>query len=285
MDVKNFDERSIKSWPDSLLLYEKFTENKKQQWVFRGLPDAKYKLETSLERARARFNVPWSELGEIETKMIRQFRRQAHRYLENPPKDDDTIQWLALMQHFGSPTRFQDWTYSFFVAVFFAVETAKKHCAVWAIDMDWLRERAEAMFPPDAQRYPREGPPKPASYFKTPAFFELVFCNPSPSPLAYTLNPDRLNERLIVQQGVFIAPADISKPFEENLETVSRTDPNAKEYVWKIIINDDVELRRELLFHLHRMNINRASLFPGLGGFAESLATYLANPVLLGRTD
>jgi hypothetical protein len=89
----------------------------------------------------------------MERKMIRQFKRQSHRYLENPPKDDDTIEWLALVQHFGSPTRFQDWTYSFFVALFFAVEAAEKRCPVWAIDMDWLREKAKPMFPPGAEEY------------------------------------------------------------------------------------------------------------------------------------
>jgi hypothetical protein len=172
-----------------------------------------------------------------------------------------------------------DWTYSFFVALFFAVEAAEKRCAVWAIDMDWLIEKAETMFPPGAERYRKEDP-----FFKSGAFFEHVFRNPSPTPLAYTLNPARLNERLIVQQGLFLAPSDISKPFEANLEAVCSTDENAKMYVWRIIVYDHVELRREILRHLHRMNINRASLFPGLSGFAESLVTYVANPELLGRT-
>jgi hypothetical protein len=88
---------------------------------------------------------------------------------------------------------------------------------------------------------------------------------------------------LIVQQGLFIVPADISKPFGENLDAIQNTETNDQNYVWKITVDDDVELRREILSHLHRMNINRASLFPGLSGFAESLATYVANPELLGK--
>jgi hypothetical protein len=295
MDFKNFNEKTVTNWPDLFKFYsDKFTslstnspavENQRlkpgAQWVFRGLSDAKYKLKTSLERARWRFDAPWNELGGMETKMIRQFRRQAHRYLENPPKDDDTIEWLALMQHFGSPTRFQDWTYSFFVALFFAVETAKKHCAVWAIDSDWLREKAELMFPLGAEEYKRENPP-----YKSGKFFRHVFCHPPyPNRLVYTLNPERLNERLIVQQGLFIAPADISKPFEDNLDAICKNDSNAKDYIWKITIDDKVSLRCDILRHLHRMNINRASLFPGLSGFAESLATYVANPDLLGKIE
>jgi hypothetical protein len=130
--------------------------------------------------------------------------------------------------------------------------------------MDWLRKKAEKLFPPDAKKYRKKDPP-----YKSGAFFNLVFCNSSPTPLVYTLNPERLNERLIVQQGLFIVPADISKPFEENLDAICRTNSNCKDHIWKIIIEDDVSLRCNILKHLYRMNINRASLFPGLGGVAE----------------
>ena len=78
--------------------------------------------------------------------------------------------------------------------------------------------------------------------------------------------------RQAVQQGLFIAPADISKPFAENLNAIQDTEPDDHNHGWKIVIGDDVELRRDILSHLHRMNINRASLFPGLSGFAESFS-------------
>jgi hypothetical protein len=172
-----------------------------------------------------------------------------------------------------------DWTYSFFVALFFAVEKAEKECAVWAIDMDWLIEKARKLFPPGAEEYGREDPP-----YKSGGFFRHVFCHPYPKPLVYTLNPERLNERLTVQQGLFIAPADIRKPFAENLNAIQDSEQNNQNHGWKITIGDDVELRRDILSYLHRMNINRASLFPGLSGFAESLVTYVANPELLGKT-
>src|SRR4029077_941249 len=99
-----------------------------------------------------------------------------------------------------------------------------------------------------------------------------------PVPLIYSLNPERLNERLIIQQGLFLAPADITKSFVDNFKALFETDPpGAKDYIWKIVVDANVDERREILKHLHRMNINRASLFPGLDGFAASLATCLAN--------
>jgi FRG domain len=283
MDFKNFNGRFSESWTELLRFYKEEFAKPKVQWVFRGLSDADYELKTTLERVAAkRFGRNLNELIEIELepKMIRQFKRQAHRYLESPPKDDDTIEWLALMQHFGSPTRLLDWTYSFFVALFFAVETATKHYAVWAIDMDWLRKKAVPMFPFGSEKYGREDPP-----YKSGKSFKHIFCHPTPHSFVFTLNPERLNERLIVQQGLFIAPGDISKPFEDNLEAVCKNDLKASDHIWKITISGDVNLRRDILRHLHRMNINRASLFPGLSGFAESLAAYVANPDLLGKID
>jgi hypothetical protein len=274
----DFTETTVQNWDKLVELYNAFEP--KTQWVFRGLSNADYSLETTLERAAKRFDLHLNRLSEIEPVMIRHFKRQAHRYLENLPKDDDTIEWLALMQHFGSPTRLLDWTYSFFVALFFAVEGAQPSCVVWAIDMDWIIEKAERLFPRADFRLLLEEDP----HLKSGKFFKLVFDRRPPIALVYSLNPERLNERLIIQQGLFLAPGDISRPFEENLNTLSKADPNAKNHIWKIIIDAPVSSKRDILRHLHRMNINRASLFPGLDGFAQSLTTYLANPLLMGKS-
>jgi FRG domain len=266
-----FKDETLEKSEDLFKLYNSEFTTTETQWIFRGLPDAGYKLKTTLERVAKRFGQNLH--NDLERNMIRHFKRQAHLYLQNPPQDDATIEWLALMQHFESPTRFQDWTYSFFVALFFAVEQSKKPCAVWAIDMDWLKKKADIMMFDPAVEEIRKTDPR----LKSGAFFDCVFRKDPATPLVYPLNPERTNERLTVQQGLFLVPADISKPFEENLDAIQDTDPTDKIYGWKITIGDAVKLRREILFHLHRMNINRASLFPGLGGFAQSLATRLAN--------
>lgn len=270
-------EKIVTNWDELLEFYQDKFGKSDIQWVFRGLSDACYQLETNLERVAKRFGRNLNELSTLEQEMIRYFKRQAHRYLENPPKDDDPIEWLALMQHFGSPTRLLDWTYSFFVALFFAVERANTRFVVWAIDMDWIIKRAEPLFPDPAFRFVREKDRR----LKSERFFKLVFDSKPPLVLVYSLNPERLNERLIVQQGLFLAPADINRPFEENLNVLCKTDPNAKNHIWKIVVDANIAKRCEILKYLHRMNINRSSLFPGLDGFAESLVTCLANPKML----
>src|SRR5436309_276549 len=44
------------------------------------------------------------------------------------------LEWLALMQHYGAPTRLLDFSYSFWIALFFAFEAAEDDCVVVALD-------------------------------------------------------------------------------------------------------------------------------------------------------
>ena len=77
---------------------------------------------------------------------MRRFKRECHHHTGQLPKPADTMEWLSLMQHYGAPTRLLDWTYSFYAAVFFAVDgaapaSAGNTCCVWAVNADWLRDR------------------------------------------------------------------------------------------------------------------------------------------------
>jgi hypothetical protein len=81
----------------------------------------------------------------------------------------------------------------------------------------------------------------------------------------YPANPIRLNRRLTIQQGVFLAPGDVTLSFENNIKGI----PNYQEHIKKIVI--DNKCKKEVLCKLYVMNINSATLFPGLDGFARSL--------------
>jgi hypothetical protein len=156
------------------------------------------------------------------------------------------------------------------------MENANDACALWALDMDWLIRNAERQFKYAIGHLSTEDP-----HLKSKEFFDLVFNRYPPFDLVYSLNPERRNERLIIQQGLFLAPANITKTFEENIAALQATDTNAGEHIQKLIIRASPKLKREILRHLFRMNVTRATLFPGLDGFAASLRNYLAFPDIL----
>ena len=133
-----YEEDKINSWDEVDKLNNEYIKEKR--FAFRGQSYAGWKLKTSLERAAEMFSIDLTKLPKIEEGLIRKYRREAYLYIDQPPDDNDKMQWLSLMQHHGAPTRLLDWTYSFFIAVFFAIEQVvfneqgHGECAVWGID-------------------------------------------------------------------------------------------------------------------------------------------------------
>jgi hypothetical protein len=125
------DEREMR-WEELSRLVESLGPG----WLFRGQQDARWELKTSLER----HTPPERSQSEAEDLLLREFRRRAHVYLQPHHIPDDQGEWLAVMQHFGAPTRLLDVTKSPFVALYFAIEDATdpdRDCAVWAFNRTW----------------------------------------------------------------------------------------------------------------------------------------------------
>lgn len=217
--------------------------------------------------------------------LLRRFQRQFHHFGVSAPNDEDIMEWLTVMQHYGAPTRLLDWTHSFFAGLFFAVEEACGECAVWALDVDWLSGRIQQKFP-HVWKHVGDDKTRPcperdinARKFET---YKSVFMQKE--RFVIMMNSFRLNDRLVIQQGTFLCPGDITISFEDNLmgllgDSGPGTDFDGK--LAKIIVQDDSDLRTDIVQKLHRMNMNRATLFPGLDGFAKSLTTLLAIPEIL----
>ena len=177
------------------------------------------------------------------------------------------------MRHYGAPSRLQDWSYSFYVALFFALREAGQACAVWALEKFSLIENRYAKIPFEVWKDLSED--KDITKYRT---WKNVFTQ-GVVPFVYPVNPFRLNERLVIQQSDFLCTGDISKPFEENLAAMLPEDKGQNNFkLYKYEIDFSGKERQKALLHLHRMNINEATLFPGLGGFARSLKHLLTSP-------
>src|SRR4051812_32092248 len=107
-------------------------------YVFRGQGTTSWPLSPSFERAAKRFHAT-DKLRESESLILGEFQRRAHHYLQDVPQIGECVEWLALIQHYGGPTRLLDFTHSAYVASFFAMESATEDAVVWAVDANTLR--------------------------------------------------------------------------------------------------------------------------------------------------
>lgn len=299
--------------------YEKTfkTFDKKTLWIFRAQKRKKNSdsnvplLQTKLDKAFEAFKPhekdvsgkSYSRRG-LELAMVQEFERKATLYIEHPPEDNDILGWLALMQHYGAPTRLLDFTYSFFIAVFFAIaelDCRNEIAEIWAVDAkkfgysvegvsqflakkfkfdDSLDEKIKEINSRDIGKGFKEK-------LKDNAFvWHLMNNEETPPCLVYPVTPFKLNRRLTVQQGTFLVPGNINKSFEANIIEATHLFglKKPKESVHRIVIDfkGNVKKRNDILRNLNSMNISDAALFPDLGGFAESLWAYLAYPEKLG---
>ncbi len=133
-DFQSFEELAQRLWDLSL----------REELAYRGQSDAELHLQASVDR-----NVPQGSMYEDrlneEGKNVKLFHDQALRYLGNLERMyasmyeiNNKIACMAVMQHFGAPTRLLDWTKSVAVAAYFAcIAEDRKDGAIW-----WLNTNA-----------------------------------------------------------------------------------------------------------------------------------------------
>jgi hypothetical protein len=267
---------------DALLAYAKHLPetHRPNWWMFRGTTRP-FPLMTSLERALRDAGVPLSDAPAIEQQMLKEFKRRAHFYLNVLPPEGDILGWLALMQHHGGPTRLLDWTYSFFVAAFFALSDAvsfpderRERAVVWALYRDAFKlapqapqARMAVSRAIDGHSWKEDVGRSDGDYLYDGVNAYLISTMESPELSVWAINPFRLNERLSVQKGVFLCPGHVGVPFEDNLLDNTVSPMNLIRFELSTVPG----ARREMLEALAAMNIGSTSLFPGLDGFARSL--------------
>jgi len=276
------------------------------RWIFRGQKEAAWTFKSSLERVVYSYSETVERSGdrhvlerqalqkglrshllasdvkripvkEIEGGLLRRFQRQCHQYIAQTPEKGDITEWLALMQHYGAPTRLLDWTWSFFVALFFAVREASGPCAVWALDLDAVDR---VCIPKVTKLLEKDRNVQRAQTFEQ-LFQQERKC-------VVNLSSFRLNERLVVQQSTFLLPGDVGTPFDDNLAATLKRIRQSKVQapaLIKFTIDGTCRSRQRILQKLLRMNINAATLFPGLSGFAQSLEQTLSIPDVLRSSE
>lgn len=253
---------------ETLTSWKQIASYHRHGWIYRGQHDASRRLSTSLEKCCDRHRVPTDFRPVVEGELLREFKRAYQQYSRHLPPEPRTLEWLSLMQHHGAPTRLLDFSYSIYVAAYFALENAAERCAVWAVNGPWAFQETYRML---------QAAHKECAILSVPrleendeASFARTFLDPPAVASVCPLNPFRLNERLRIQKGIFLIPGDIARPFEENLAAL----PGHERTENIVRIEIPRSLQAEAIEKLWYMNISRTSLFPGLDGYARALGIY-----------
>jgi len=229
-------------------------------WAFRGQADADAPLLSALSRQLLYAGVHRDAWPGQEERILRIFQRKAHLFLTHIPPDDDSFQWLGLMQHHGAPTRLFDLTWSPYVAAFFALERGLERSAVWAFN-------AAEINGPDVVTVAegRQVDLRSIGMWMRGSY-ERDFLH-SDVPFVVIGEPRVMNHRLVAQSGTFMVPGVLDKTVDEILAGY-KTDQ-------RLVVRFEFEtekVRSEAMRALYSMNITYSTLFPGLDGLARSLA-------------
>ena len=233
------------------------SNHKVRTYMYRGQNNSEYKLESSLFRTFSRnkkIRYAFSEdaekkyldLAGHENEMLESFKRQAHIFLQHFPKKYETLDWLALMQHYGAPTRLLDFSFSPYIALYFAISGAGENdAAVYCIEYKKIKESS--------------------SYYESSEdeVFHLENENDQEKTVFSWYEPNFLNERLSAQQGVFLVPNTLQFSHEGILEK-----DGSAGLCTKLILKK--ESFSGIIKELYKMNITASTLFPGLEGFCRS---------------
>lgn len=203
-------------------------------FIFRGHTQSEWLLESTLSRALKNLKSTDKDILMIEH--LDRFKMQIRGRRGVNPKELTENELWALGQHFGLFTPLLDWSYSPYVALFFALAETEKsrsgYRVVWAFNTG------------DVSAINKWYIKKKTSMRK----IEIV-------------NPYLDENSRLVSQNALFTKINIM----DDVETLVKEVPPAK-WITLCKIKIAEELRDSLLSYLDQMNINYSSLFPDLQG-------------------
>jgi hypothetical protein len=239
--------QKIESVAEWISLLQTFEQQHIAQWFYRGHSDSRFQLTPSLFRLNAENSAATPD--EVEEYVMNIFKAEAKPHLQFEPADD--LEWLALAQHHGLPTRLLDWSVNPLVALFFAAEAQNGLDAeVWCL-----------------------------------GFPSTNNCQPKSTHLARRLTlakcgfihfPKHISPRMTNQTGCFTVhtsnvPLDQDKNYENFLDFTR--------------VQIKASAKSQIINELYNLGIHRGFIYPGLDGLASRIVYEVTIEHLRPTTD
>ncbi|MFL5801583.1 MAG: FRG domain-containing protein [Roseiflexaceae bacterium] len=228
----------------------------RSDYVYRGLPSARYDLQTSLMQLGENY-------GQLEQHLLRAFRRYAYRYAAFA---DSLWNWLALAQHHGLPTRLLDFTYSPYVALHFATadpSTIDEDAVVWCINyvqsVQFLPDKLQTILRDEGANV-FTGEMLSGGAQSLSALEHL-----SDAPFVVFFEPPSFDDRIVNQFALFALMSHATTRLDTWLG-------DHDDLAVQVII--PAALKAEVRDKLDQANITERVLLPGLDGLSAWLARY-----------
>jgi hypothetical protein len=232
--AKSFDWSSYKSYVEGL---------EGRRYIFRG-QDSQRRLRTKFHRTGR------AELNRFVTDDIRALHRNLSartQHIFNLDNPNENGAFYNLVQHHGYPTPLLDWTYSPYVAVFFAYRSITKEKSKCALETDKVR-----IFIFDQMQWKND--------FRQSNLMNTSFLHFSVTEFI-AIN----NERVIPQQAISTV-TNI-----DDIEGYIAFQEKTKMKTYLNVVDLPVKERAKIMNELCYMGITAGSLFPGLDGACEEL--------------
>ncbi|OCA77558.1 hypothetical protein BBI01_03670 [Chryseobacterium artocarpi] len=285
MEDKLFLETEIHEWRDIFKINEKFI----RQFVFRGQGDKNWTIVSSLERLVNRihpnsidpFLTPYQE-----QEMIKEFQWKSKLFNISNLNQEDYIEWLSIMQHYGASTRLVDFTDSFFIAAHMAIYESGSDSSIWCINKNLLTLDIFDHYRKNKNDVQSLGNDRLNEYSLEIANQSIQESFVTKEKRLLLIRPKSINERLYRQQGLFLMSTNIQVSFMENLqslisnstsknidfnELINTSNIGTQKTIALLKINIPRNLYRNIIANLKEMNIHSELLFPGIEGLAKSL--------------
>ncbi|WP_247237169.1 FRG domain-containing protein [Telluribacter sp. SYSU D00476] len=265
-----YKEIKLESWAE----YKELAERSRLEWIFRGQANSAWDLTTTLERSDILINYP-----EFEDKHLLEFQKGAKFYLENEKLPTTLLEWFSMLQHFGAPSRLLDFTKSPYIAAYFAFEQANsdtEEIAIWIVNKIFLAQKA-AYYLESKIGYPYYED----NYAYNDIVFERVYDKSKEGDLncIIPVEPSNLNHRYFLQQSIFLCQCN---PHEKLVSQFDFLGNIKHQTIMKVTI--PASQKKIAIRDMIKMNITRATIFPGLDGFAKSLVIKYSNLSNFGDT-